>query len=366
MRGSRVRFPPSAPFEFMPIKPDLALAIKIKRWERILQRAAVAVAILAGLLMVFFLTRLFRKRMDNHTRTNAAIEREEADFRSHTLSGGALDRAPGKAGNPPSSRPVAAVSNIVDLSYKKATEAAGKQEKPEAKPDVEAEKPRQSATQSMAIENLPQKQKDIEKLIKEFFEATRVAEMLPIVRDARRVRPLMEDFYQRNPVKQRFWRGISWIMPIDEPGYHFAFVEAMFDNSLPLHVVVEETPKGFVLDWESSVQYSEMGWKDFLNERPDQPKMFRVIASKPDGTPDEPEDGQVSMLQLRHPHESGAINGRFDSRNARFAPLIKQMKLNHWKDVPVTLRLYFPDTNAVSNDVQISGVLGKGWLNLEN
>jgi hypothetical protein len=244
------------------------------------------------------------------------------------------------------------VNNIVDISRKKAVEGAAK--------------PHQSAKKSMTIENLPQKQKDIEKLIKDFFEATRITEILPLVRDAKRVRPLMENYYQRNPIKQRFWRGISWIMPIDEPGYRFAFVEAMFDNSIPLHVVVEETSMGFLLDWESSVQYSEMGWQEFLNERPDQPKMFRVIASKPDGTPDNLGDGKISVLQLKHPNEPGAINAHFDLKNPRFAPLIKQMKLNHWKDVPVTLNIYFADTNAVGNEVEISGVVGKGWLNLKN
>ncbi len=365
MRGSRVRFPPSAPFHYMPITPDQALAIKVKRWERLLHRLAVSFAIFAAIVMVFLLTRLFRRRIDDSANAREMSKREEADFHSRTISGGALDGTPGKNGKTDAPRKVQPVENIVDLSRKKTPEGASKPDKADVKPDKVTEKPRQPVTQVLGIENIPQKQKDIEKLIKEFFESTRVAEILPIVRDARRVRPLMEEYYERNPIKQRYLRGISWIMPIDEPGYRFAFVEAMFDNSLPLHVVVEETPAGFVLDWESSVQYSEMDWKQFIHDRPDQPKMFRVIASKPEGTPDDPADGQITMLQLRHPHESGAINARFDAKNVRFAPLIKQMKLNNWKDVPVTLRLYFPDTNAVNNEVQISGVMGKGWLNLE-
>lgn len=350
----------------MPITPDQALAIKVKRWERLLHRAAVTMAILAGVAMIFFLARLIKRRINDRTNAKEMSRLEEADYHSRTISGGALDGAPGKNGKSPPARTVQPVNNIVDLSYKKKPAGAAKPDKDETRQGAETEKPRQTAGQSAPIENLPQKQKDIEKLIKEFFDSTRVAEMLPIVRDARRVRPMMEEYYQRNPVKQRFWRGISWIMPIDEPGYRFAFVEVMFDNSLPLHVVVEETSAGFLLDWESSVQYSEMGWKEFLVERPDQPKMFRVIASKPEGTPDEPADDQISVLQIRHPHEPGAINARFDVKNPRFAALIKQMKLNHWKDVPVTLRLYFPTTNAVSNELQISGVVGKGWLNLAN
>lgn len=316
--------------------------------------------------MVFFLARLFKSRIDDRARARELNRLQEADLRAHEISGGALDGAPGNNKKTTPARVVKPVENIVDLSHKKQPVAAVKSDTEEAKQNAEAKKPSQSITQSTAIENLPQKQQEIEKLIKEFFESTRITEMLPIVRDARRVRPLMEEFYQRNPIKKRFWRGISWIMPIDEPGFRFAFVEVMFDNSLPIHVVVEETPSGFLLDWESSVQYSEMGWKDFLVERPDQPKMFRVIASKLDGIPDDPTDEQISVLQIRHPHEQGAINARFDVKNPRFAPLLKQMKLNHWKDVPVTLNLYFPTTNAVSNELQISGVMGKGWLNLAN
>ncbi len=349
----------------MPITPDQALAIKVKRWERLLHRAAVSLAILAAVAMIFFLTRLIKRRIDDRANAKEMSRREEADYHSRNISGGALDGAPGKNSKTTPARSVQPVNNIVDLSFKKKP-AADKTDKEDSKHNTQTDKPRQTTAQPTAIDNLPQKQKDIEKLIKEFFDSTRVAQMLPIVRDARRVRPLMEEYYQRNPIKQRFWRGISWIMPIDEPGFRFAFVEVMFDNSLPLHVVVEETSAGFLLDWESSVQYSEMGWQEFLVERPDQPKMFRVIASKPEGTPDEPADDQISVLQIRHPHEPGAINARFDVKNPRFASLIKQMKLNHWKDVPVTLNIYFPATNAVSNELQISGVVGKGWLNLAN
>jgi len=316
--------------------------------------------------MVFFLGRLVRKRIANHSKTSEAIEREEADFHTRVISNGALDGMPGKEGKSATGRPVQSVNHIVDLTRSKTLEVVAKPEKKAVKPEVEGARPSQSATHTMAIENLPQKQKDIEKLIKEFFEAARITEMLPTVRDAQRVQPLMEDYYQRNPIKKQYWKGISKILPIEEPGYHFASVEVMFDNSLPLQVVVEETPAGFVLDWESTVQYSEMDWKEFLGSRPDKPKMFRVFASKPEGTPDEPADGAIAMLKIRHPHEEGTINARFDPKNSRFAPLIKQMKLNHWNDVPVTLRLYFPETNAVENEVQISGVIGKGWLKLSD
>ena len=49
--------------------------------------------------------------------------------------------------------------------------------------------------------------------------------------------------------------------------------------------VVEETDGGFSVDWESSVQYCEMEWVDFLAAGPGDPKTFRVLASRSDEVP---------------------------------------------------------------------------------
>ncbi len=170
----------------------------------------------------------------------------------------------------------------------------------------------------------------------------------------------MEEYYKRNPLVNRNWKGIGWSIPVEEPGYRFAYVQALFTNASPVNVVVEETDAGILVDWESSVQYSEIGWNEFMRTRPGQPKVFRVIASKVQSS-----DGSTA-LSLKHPIEAGLVIGRFDPSDPRFRSLVEQLELCKWKDVPVILRLCYPGPGAEPDEVQIAGVEGKGWLILDD
>ena len=222
-----------------------------------------------------------------------------------------------------------------------------------------------AASRLGGIENIESKQQAIAEVVKEFFCADSVAKLLPLVRDARRVRPLMESYYKAHPLKPAAWKGVGWAMPVEEPGYQFAYVQALFEHTPPVHVVVEETDVGFLVDWESSVHYSELGWKDFQQSRPGVPKTFRLLASRADDAGPTSSRQPVTILKLKHPAEDGVIFGRFDSGDPRFRPLVEQLDLCQWKDVPVTLRLCYPGPSAPANEVDIAGVEGKGWLFLQ-
>ncbi len=44
-------------------------------------------------------------------------------------------------------------------------------------------------------------------------------------------------------------------------------------------MILEDTPKGFRIDWEYYVQYNPMNWSTFLKEMPAPPMDFRVYAN---------------------------------------------------------------------------------------
>ncbi len=220
---------------------------------------------------------------------------------------------------------------------------------------------------SSGIENIEAKQTAIAATVKEFFEARSITEVLPLVRDARRVRPLMEEYYARQPFVKRQWKSMGWAMPVEEPGYRFAYVQALFEEAPPVHVVVEESDSGFLVDWESSVHYSEMSWSNFQSQKPLEPKMFRVLASRPDETEGLRSENQQTTLKLKHPQEDGVIYAHFETNDPRFRPLLQQLDLCKWKDVPLILRLCYPGpTAAKTNEVDIASVEGKGWLFLKS
>ncbi len=218
------------------------------------------------------------------------------------------------------------------------------------------------------IADIDSKRQKIATTVSKFFQAGTLDERLPLVRNANRVKPLMEAYYQREPLTSYKLRDLGWLVRVDEPGYRFGYVQALFEDATPSSLVIEETTDGqMLIDWECLVRYGELAWKDFLRLKPVKPTLMRLIASRPVSAPlssNAASGAPREWLELRHPAEAGTILGSFDSQDPRFAGLLDQLNQGKWKDVPVTLRLCFPEPPNPSseNKVQIADVEGKGWL----
>lgn len=206
----------------------------------------------------------------------------------------------------------------------------------------------------------------IEAAARHFFTSVTIADKLVVCRDPDRVRPLMEDFYRRHPPgTPPEWDKLGWIVPVKEPGHRFVFAQAFLRHSDPVSLIAEETADGsFVVDWESTVRYSDIDWQDFLSQRPPQPTLFRVIASKPASAV--PASAGDEVLELKHPEAPGRVYAYFNRGDPRFKPLLEQLKLRDWQEVPLTLKLCYPGPTSDAKSVRIAGIEGQGWLILQN
>ncbi len=215
------------------------------------------------------------------------------------------------------------------------------------------------------LKDLDKRLPELANVLEEFFEAKTIPEILPLVRDARRVRPLIEDHYHRHPFQPRVFNGITWAVPVDEPGYRFAYAEVTFNDAPPINVVIELTDIGFLIDWESSIHYSEMDWGDFIKVKPTDPKIFRLLASKADDI-DLTSNASVALrIKLNHPSEIGDLYATVDPNDEHFKLLMEQLELAKGKDAPVILRLSYSAKQSAIDVVEIHAVEGKGWLILD-
>jgi len=224
--------------------------------------------------------------------------------------------------------------------------------------------PAAAAETEGGILDIEAKRDKIGKAVGAFFRASTLEARLPVVRDAERVRPLMEQYYKRAPMDNYQLRGLGWLVRVNELGRRFGYVQALFEDATPSSLVVEETASGEILiDWECLVRYGEVAWQDFLRLRPAQPTLMRLIASRSSQAP--ATGGE--WLELRHPAEPGTVLGYLDKADPKLTGLVKQLQDGKWKDVPVTLRLCFPEPpmQLPGGRVKIADVEGKGWLILD-
>ncbi|MEZ5383887.1 MAG: hypothetical protein R3F13_00075 [Prosthecobacter sp.] len=222
-------------------------------------------------------------------------------------------------------------------------------------------------TRQSGVEDIESKRSMIETAVRGFFEAATIQEKLRYVRDPGRVGALMTDYYGVHPLEHHVWKGLGWVLAVKEPGYRLGYAQAIFDDSEPVSLIIEETPNGTItVDWESSVRYGELDWAEFIRTRPGSPTLLRVIASKPTLSPLEETPPGTEVLEIKHPDEDTSIFAYFDPRDPKLQPLVEQLQNGHWKDVPLTLRLCYPGpaSGAVSG-VRIADIEGKGWLILQ-
>ncbi|WP_322283369.1 hypothetical protein [Prosthecobacter sp.] len=217
-----------------------------------------------------------------------------------------------------------------------------------------------------AIQDIEGKRLKIESTVRGFFEAADLNQKLAFARDPQRVRPLMENYYRSHPQNPLEWKNLGWVLPVEEPGYRLGYAQAVFANAEPVSLIIEELEDGtFRVDWESSVRYGELDWEEFITTQPASPKLFRVIASKPQHSPpgETPQDSEV--LEIKHPDEDDVLYAYFDRKDPKFQSLLQQLQTGNWKDVPLTLRLCYPGPAGSGKSVRIADVEGKGWLILQ-
>lgn len=216
------------------------------------------------------------------------------------------------------------------------------------------------------LDDIESKRKAIEATVRGFFDAATIDEKLRFVRDPQRVRELMVKHYGGRPLEHHEWRSLGWLLPVKEPGFRLGYAQAIFADSEPVSLIIEEMQDGGIkVDWESSVRYGELDWNEFIQTRPSSPKLFRVIASKPAVSPSDKTPPGTQVLEIKHPDQDSVIYAYFDPKDPKFEPLIEQLQNGHWKDVPLTLRLCYPGPLSSVNGASIAEVEGKGWLILQ-
>lgn len=214
-----------------------------------------------------------------------------------------------------------------------------------------------------SIEDIESKRSKIEQTIRGFFGASTAEQQLAYCRDPQRVRPFLLDYYRSHPHIPLDWKALGWLLPVEEPGFHLGYAQAIFTNAEPVSLIIEEQADGsFRVDWESSVRYSELDWEEFIKTQPSAPKLFRVIASKPQSSPPDALPQGSELLEIKHPDDNNIIYAYFDRKDPKFQPLLQQLQSGNWKDVPLTLRLCYPGPVGSGKNARIADVEGKGWL----
>jgi hypothetical protein len=198
-----------------------------------------------------------------------------------------------------------------------------------------------------------------EPLASRFLAVRTVDELLPLVREPERAEARIRSHYAGGVVEMPGLAEFNTQRQVERNG-SLLTVGVRTGDFEDREMTFVEDAGGLRIDWESWVGWSEMTWEAFLDAKPTEPQMFRVILSAIDyynfGFSDE---GKWQSFRLESLDSAHAVYGyaeRGSVLEARLRPPADRKK------VPLVLALKFPEDAKSGSQVLIDKFIAEGWV----
>ncbi len=203
---------------------------------------------------------------------------------------------------------------------------------------------------------------EAEPLTKKFLEATRIEDLLPLVRNPKLAEGRMRRQYPDGKLTAPGMSGFNTQSEVARKGPIFS-VNVRTRDYEEKTITFAETPEGVRIDWESWVGWSEMPWGAFLDAKPKEATVFRVNLSAVEYyNVAFTDDTKWKSYRLESPDGKHAIYGYAEVGSVLNAKLRPPPDI---KSVGMILAVRFPENAASGNQVIIEKCIAEGWV-LEN
>jgi hypothetical protein len=200
---------------------------------------------------------------------------------------------------------------------------------------------------------------EIEPMTRKFLEATRIEEILPLVRNPESAEPRMRRAYPDGKITAPGMAEFNTNGEITREGSIMSASVRTKDFEVKPISFIQESD-GFRIDWESWFGWSDLTWEDFMATKPTEAKTFRVKLSAIDyyntGFSDEE---KWQSYRLTSPDGNHAVYGYAE----RGSIIDARLKLPpDTKSSALILNLGFPKNATTSNQVIIRELVTEGWV----
>ena len=188
-----------------------------------------------------------------------------------------------------------------------------------------------------------------------FVEAPTFSSRLAEVRDADRVKPMMEDYHLVRRHGFPSMNSISRGEPVNLGERRIVFFKVLGFDGLSYPVALEWSGDRFLVDWESLSAYGTMGWAVFAEKRPEQTQTMRVYVAGISENLKPPIDAEGVWDSFRMEHRDSTetlVASVRGSLAIEMAGLVKGLR------VPVTLEVRW---NQEIGQFEIVRLVARSW-----
>jgi len=210
----------------------------------------------------------------------------------------------------------------------------------------------------------------LDQVVRDFFDARSVDEMLRFVRHPERVRPLMENYYGEKAPQPRRVLQVNSLEPLTiEKRGDFWMVSCDLNNQVRVALLLEVfSAKEAKVDWETFACYQPMAWDEFARTRPGGfTGDFRVYVQRDNFHSHEFADSQVyDCYRLTALDSEQTLYGYVRRKTAlasRMAELTEGMQAS---PLTMILRLHLPEGLASTRGVHVLELVNPRWMFVED
>ena len=204
--------------------------------------------------------------------------------------------------------------------------------------------------------------KATEEVIRQFFQAKTAEEVAPLIRCPEVLRSVVDGWYQTHDHRRESNIEFDSVKIKHRGGLrYYLHLVKLGGDTVVRPIAVEETPEGYLVDWETAVGYQAMAWDDFRRQRPSTPVYMRVVAESDDYYNYEFGDStDWACYRLSHPDAGSVIYGYVK----RHSEMDRQLRTEMGEDEQgyFILALRFPQGARADHLVYIGEILQKNWV----
>jgi len=198
-----------------------------------------------------------------------------------------------------------------------------------------------------------------EPMAKAFLEAETTGDILPLIHEADRVRPLLRSRYPDGKIAPT---GMSKFNSTGQVSYKdtFAAVSILTPDYEKRQLAFIDGEEGLKIDWESWIGWSDVPWDKLMETKPRKPVLVRVMVKWVDyynfGFSDEK---AWRSYRLVAPDGETTLYG-YVERNSLLDQRLRPGEPT--ATVAVTLKIHFRENEQSANQVVIDELVSDGWV----
>jgi len=197
--------------------------------------------------------------------------------------------------------------------------------------------------------------------IQNFCTAPTASDLLPFIRDPRRVGPKLIKYYNAENPWVPLALGEKPNLSDLEVHRDFIVLNLPLKDYTTIPLGLEKTKEGFLVDWESFTGYCELPWPELRQKRPRTPVLVRAVISPTEYfNLDFPSATTHRSYRISDLHSDHVLYGYVPMDGP--ADLQIKKTLLDAPSVHVVLRVRYPLNSTNDRQLEITEVLEKGWI----